>query len=73
MIEYNNIGLTNYIKRDAPKTFGWLVNELLVNPKYKYNLKVLHDDLVNNTNDFKDILEYVYEKKKRIENFYIIR
>lgn len=73
MIEYNNIGLTNYIKRDIPKTFGWLVNELLINLKYKYNLKVLHDDLVNNTNDFKDILEYVYEKKKRIENFYIIR
>lgn len=73
LIEMRGIGKTANNEKSKSVSFGSLVYDLLTNYDYVVNLEKLNYKLVSGVNQFEIIMEYVYERKKRIEDFYINR
>jgi MGT family glycosyltransferase len=72
MIEKSKIGKTTYTDRQNHRTFGALIKELLYNKEYQEHLSIMCSDLVHNKNNFDGLLEYVYEKQKKIKSCHIV-
>lgn len=71
LIENAKIGKSTYFERDEHITFGTLVKQLLTENIYYENLEKLNYDLVTGECQFDELIQYVYERKKGIKNFYI--